>query len=192
MKKSIRLEIMSQRSKLKHREQRSLEISQRCLDQTVVLQSKTILAYVGVRTEVQTTAFISTLLGLGKSVAVPYCQDGQLIPFQLESLNDLTPGMYGIPEPKTDLRQIAGRRVSVDRIETFIVPGVAFDRCGRRLGHGKGYYDRLLQWGSNDAVKIGLAFECQLVPEIPIEHHDIPMDYLVTETAVYNTANNLE
>lgn len=69
--------------------------------------------------------------------------------------------------------------VSIDEIELLIIPGVAFDRSGRRLGRGKGFYDRLLQGGS--ATKIGVGYEFQLVDELPSEPHDIPMDIIITE-----------
>jgi 5-formyltetrahydrofolate cyclo-ligase len=66
-----------------------------------------------------------------------------------------------------------------------MVPGVAFDREGGRTGHGKGYYDKLLQHARPDAPLVALAFECQLFPEIPMQPHDIFMDAVVTEEAVY-------
>jgi 5-formyltetrahydrofolate cyclo-ligase len=65
------------------------------------------------------------------------------------------------------------------------VPGVAFDQSGGRMGHGFGYYDRLLQHARPDAPLVALAFECQLFPEIPAEAHDIFMDKSITEKAVY-------
>jgi 5-formyltetrahydrofolate cyclo-ligase len=66
-----------------------------------------------------------------------------------------------------------------------MVPGVAFDRNGARMGHGKGYYDKLLQHARLDAPLVALAFECQLFPEIPTAPHDIFMDKIITESAVY-------
>jgi 5-formyltetrahydrofolate cyclo-ligase len=66
-----------------------------------------------------------------------------------------------------------------------MVPGVAFDRSGARMGHGKGYYDKLLQHARKDAPLVALAFECQLFPEIPVAPHDIFMDLIITEKAIY-------
>jgi 5-formyltetrahydrofolate cyclo-ligase len=66
-----------------------------------------------------------------------------------------------------------------------MVPGVAFDRRGARMGHGKGYYDKLLEHARPDTKLVALAFECQLFPEIPVQQHDIFMDKLITEAAVY-------
>lgn len=67
----------------------------------------------------------------------------------------------------------------VEEMEVIIVPGVAFDRKGRRLGRGKGFYDRLLQTAK--AIKIGVGYEFQLLEEIPAEPHDVAMDYVITE-----------
>lgn len=67
----------------------------------------------------------------------------------------------------------------VEEIEVIIVPGVAFDRKGRRLGRGKGFYDRLLQTAG--ATKIGIGYEFQLMDELPAEPHDVPMDIIITE-----------
>ena len=67
-----------------------------------------------------------------------------------------------------------------------MVPGVAFDRHGGRTGHGKGYYDKLLQHARPDAPLVALAFECQLFPEIPTAQHDIFMDRIITEKAIYD------
>lgn len=69
----------------------------------------------------------------------------------------------------------------IEKIEVIIVPGVAFDRKGRRLGRGKGFYDRLL--GESKAIKIGVGYEFQLVDEVPSEAHDVPMDIVITEKA---------
>jgi len=66
-----------------------------------------------------------------------------------------------------------------------IVPGVAFDRNGGRIGHGKGYYDKLLQSVRDDSLRVGLAFECQIVDIIPKQSHDASMDYVVTENGSY-------
>ena len=66
-----------------------------------------------------------------------------------------------------------------------MVPGVAFDRRGGRMGHGFGYYDKLLEHARPDAPLVALAFECQLFPEIPTQAHDIFMDKIITEQAIY-------
>lgn len=84
-------------------------------------------------------------------------------------------GSFHIEEPSGDELH------PVEEIEVIIVPGVAFDRKGHRLGRGKGYYDRLLQTAA--ATKIGVGYEFQLVEEIPVEPHDVRMDIIITENA---------
>ena len=76
-------------------------------------------------------------------------------------------------------------RCRFGEIDLIMVPGVAFDRRGARMGHGKGYYDKLLQHARPETPLIALAFECQLFPEIPTASHDIFMDMIITESAVY-------
>src|SRR5262249_39979161 len=93
--------------------------------------------------------------------------------------------MYRILEPKAELRGLREKQVSPDELDLILVPGVAFDRNGGRTGHGKGYYDKLLQHARAHAPLVALAFECPLFPEIPMQPHDIFMDKIVTEDAVY-------
>jgi 5-formyltetrahydrofolate cyclo-ligase len=100
-------------------------------------------------------------------------------------MNELELGMYRILEPKNELRLVASKRLQPIDLDLIMVPGVAFDRNGGRTGHGKGYYDKLLQHARLNAPLIALSFECQLFEKIPAENHDIYMDKVVTEDAVY-------
>lgn len=99
----------------------------------------------------------------------------ELLPYNESNLKD---GYNHIQEP-------SGSDVfPVEDIEMIVVPGIAFDRKGRRLGRGKGFYDRLL--AGSKATKIGIGYEFQLVDEVPTESHDIPMDIVITEkTTIY-------
>ena len=101
-------------------------------------------------------------------------------------MDELELGMYRILEPKAELRSVAAKRVAVEELDLIMVPGVGFDRRGGRTGHGKGYYDKLLEHARHDTPLIALAFECQLFPEIPMQSHDMFMDKVVTEAAVYD------
>jgi 5-formyltetrahydrofolate cyclo-ligase len=105
--------------------------------------------------------------------------------FHLESMDELEVGMYKILEPKPVLRAAPAKKVDVSQIELVMVPGVAFDRMGGRMGHGFGYYDKLLEHVSPKTPLVALAFECQLFPEIPTQPHDIYMDKIITERAIY-------
>jgi 5-formyltetrahydrofolate cyclo-ligase len=147
--------------------------------------SETVAWYVHFRSEVRTRGFLAAALAAGKRIVVPYCLGDQLRLFLLESIDELAPGTWGIWEPKAELRSLAAKRVDAGALDFVIVPGVAFDCQGGRLGHGKGYYDKLLAQVRPDARLVGLAFDCQLFPEVPTQSHDVWMDAVVTESAIY-------
>lgn len=88
---------------------------------------------------------------------------------------DLTAGAFGIREPSPALPEIA-----VDRIDAFVCPGLAFDAQGGRLGRGRGFYDRILAGARRDAVKIGVCFAYQIVPDTFTQPHDVRMDTVVS------------
>ena len=166
------------------------ELSQRiCLTFAALPEytaARTVLFYVDVRSEVRTRNYLATALTHGKKIVVPWCNDrGELELFHLESMDELATGMYRILEPRPELRALPAKQVDPRALDLVMVPGVAFDRIGARMGHGKGYYDKLLQHARPDAPLVALAFECQLFPEIPTAAHDIFMDKVVTENAVY-------
>jgi len=144
-----------------------------------------LMCYVDFPNEVRTTRFFARLLDVPHaSVIVPFCEDGEIIPFRLRSLDELEPGYKDILEPKTMLRLESVRIVTPELIETAIVPGLAFDIRGNRLGRGGGFYDRFLPKLPPTATIIGLAFECQIFESIPVEPHDRRVDVLVSEEKV--------
>jgi 5-formyltetrahydrofolate cyclo-ligase len=146
----------------------------------------TVLFYIDVRSEVRTRHSLPAALASGKTIIVPWCNDqGELELFRLAEMNELAVGMYKILEPKPELRSLPEKQCPPEDLDLVMVPGVAFDRRGGRMGHGKGYYDKLLQHARPDTPLVALAFECQLFPEIPTADHDIFMDKVITETAVY-------
>ena len=148
----------------------------------------TVMCYVDFGSEVRTRPFLSAALGGDKRIVVPYCLDGELGLFLLRSMEELAPGTWGILEPRGELRAAADRLVEAAELDLVLVPGVAFDRRGGRLGHGKGYYDRLLARVRPDTARVALAFECQVFGEIPTEPHDVRMHAVITEEAVYRSS----
>lgn len=147
--------------------------------------ARTVMFYVDVRDEVRTRHALPDALETGKRIVVPYCVDGELELFWLESMDELELGMYRILEPKKEMRSIAAKHLQPVDLDLIMVPGVAFDRTGGRTGHGKGYYDKLLEHAPLPTPLVALAFECQMFEEIPMDQHDIFMDKIITETAVY-------
>ena len=89
--------------------------------------------------------------------------------------------MYGTQEPSPERRI----KINPEIFDLVIVPGVAFDRQGGRLGHGKGYYDRFLELTS--AFRLALAFDCQLLETVPTELHDVPMNAILSESGIVET-----
>ncbi|MBI2549748.1 5-formyltetrahydrofolate cyclo-ligase [Candidatus Woesearchaeota archaeon] len=142
--------------------------------------AKTVLFYAAKGNEAQTKKLINDALKSGKKVLLPITNTaaGELEVAEIRDYSsDLKPGAFGIMEPK--------RRSAVDEeeIDVVIVPGVAFDKDGHRLGYGLGYYDKLLHRLAK-AAEIGLAYDFQVVEKLPRESHDRPMDAIVTESRV--------
>ncbi len=109
----------------------------------------------------------------GKTVCFPACTaGGGLAAYKVASAKEMEKGPYGNLEPcPARLNKIA-----MGRIDVMLIPGLAFDRKGRRLGRGRGYYDRFLSRASSKTVKVGIAFSEQLVKRVPVNRWDIPMD----------------
>lgn len=150
-------------------------------------QATTVMYYVDVRAEVRTRFALPDALATGKRIIVPWCNDeGELELFLLESMDELELGMYSILEPKQELRHLPEKVVKPQDIDLIMVPGVAFDERGGRTGHGKGYYDKLLEHARPDCPLVALAFDCQMFAEIPMQSHDIFMDKVITESTIHN------
>ena len=155
--------------------------------QTLRCVSLTACWYVSFGEELQTSDAIAECLavdGPGR-VVVPFCVGDTLGLWGLRTFEELEPGTWGILEPSRAVRhEHCEQLVSPGTLDLIVVPGLAFDRSGGRLGYGKGYYDRLLAEARPDALRVGLCFDCQLIDEVPSAAHDQRMDYLVTETGV--------
>ena len=149
-------------------------------------RARTVLCYVSFRSEVSTRTFLGRMRADGKRVIVPYCQAQHLELFCLTSFCDLAPGTVGILEPKPELRGQNQRRAEVQELDLLVIPGLAFDRQGGRLGYGKGYFDRLLLGARADALLAAVAFECQLVAAVPMQPYDVRVDAVITEAGIYH------
>lgn len=185
-KHDIREQAHAARRALEHKDELSALIMDRVFALPEYARAATVMFYIDVRAEVRTRQALPAALAGGKTIVVPWCNEhGELELFRLESMDELELGMYRILEPKPELRNLREKQLAPEQLDLILVPGVAFDRRGGRTGHGKGYYDKLLQHARPDTPLIGLAFECQLFPQIPMHEHDIFMDKVVTEAAVY-------
>jgi 5-formyltetrahydrofolate cyclo-ligase len=187
LKQQIRTEALGRRAAQADAENYSRRIVKRLTSLSEYVSARTLMLYVGMRTEVRTQELFSTAWAEGKQIVVPFCESGNIELFPLLDMQELSPGMMGVLEPKPELRHRADRNVDLVEVDLVVAPGVAFDRNGGRLGYGKGYYDRFLHCLRSGATKLGICFECQLFPELPVTPHDVPMDAVVTEDAVYRT-----
>jgi 5-formyltetrahydrofolate cyclo-ligase len=140
--------------------------------------SSTLLFYAPLAGELDIWPSASRALAQGKQVALPRFvpETNRYIACTLSDLTrDLAPGRYGIREPVAACQQVA-----LNRLDFVLVPGVAFDLHGRRLGRGKGFYDQLL--AEVRGKMCGVALDEQIVPFIPVEPHDVTLDCILTPT----------
>ena len=185
MKKSIRKEILRRRNSFSP--EKILAGSRIIADQLTMLkdyqEAEIVMFYASSGSEVSTDEMIETALNNNQRVAVPLVrpEDTTMRAVMIRDLvRDLSPGFKGIREPLPG----AERELSVLDLDLVIVPGVAFDSAGNRLGMGKGYYDRFLKQLHQGALKIALAFKKQIVASIPCDENDIKMDMIITEERV--------
>ncbi|SNB46338.1 5-formyltetrahydrofolate cyclo-ligase [Geobacter sp. DSM 9736] len=143
------------------------------------IQARSIALYAPIRNEVETGEVLAAALKMGKTVLFPSVAPEGLLFRTVETVHHLCPGAYGISEPTAE-RGI----VDPEAADIIVVPGVAFDRSGRRIGYGKGYFDRALHRLEGSGRLVGFCFDFQLVDEIAGEPHDVQMDMIITERQI--------
>lgn len=166
-KAEIRTEIRKQYATLSETEwkERSRALYRRIINEPEYQNAKTVFCYVSIKKEPDTWALMQKIIDDGKRLCVPRCKDdGSMVAVSVEKLSELQKGLFGIPEPSTK-----NEIVSRNEIDLMIVPAMAADAKGNRLGKGKGYYDRFLK-GRTKGIWIVTFFMCDL----PTESHDIP------------------
>jgi 5-formyltetrahydrofolate cyclo-ligase len=178
-KSALRRSVRDARRSLSDHERReaSEAISTRIRLLPELLTSRAVLVYAASAWEVDVEAAANHLRGRGVRTLYPRVDGGDLDLVSVTRIDELVDGHRGIREPR-------GPALDPAIIDAVLVPGVAFDLRGRRLGQGGGHYDRLLP-RIEDALRIGVAFTCQIVPQVPMDDHDIEMDLLVTERSVH-------
>lgn len=162
---------------------KSHQINQQLLFLSAYQCAKTILTYLPIRNEPDTLPTINNAWQQKKQVLVPVTQAGNktLLLSKLENLNELTRGMYDLLTPKPDYL----RPVNPDTVDICILPGLAFDRKGFRLGYGGGYFDRFLPKLRSDCLKIALAYDFQILDYLPRTEFDLPVEIIITESSVH-------
>lgn len=175
-KKKIRRDVSNKR--LKHPKtqiKKQSQIITNTLQKHKIFQNaQKILLYIPIKNEVDTLELIHKNLRK-KEIHLPRVKDEQKISIhKITSFEDLETGSYGIPEPKENCESIR-----ISQLDLIIVPGVAFDVKGMRIGFGKGYYDRLLK--NLKTKKLALAYEFQIKDSLPADPHDQKIDIIITE-----------
>lgn len=145
-------------------------------------EAETVMLYAAFGSEVNVDALIALAWREHKTVLLPRVEKGErrIRPYRVDDWDVLIPGTYGIREPDpTRCMPWTGP------IDAVIVPGVAVDGRGGRMGYGAGYYDRFLAGPARGAVRLAVAFSCQVVDALPLEPHDAPMHWLITEDGAF-------
>ena len=182
-KSSLRKAILARREAMDTGTRTALsdDILDQILDLDCYRRSGVVLAYVGFGSELCTDVFVRRVLDDGKTLLLPRVnREGRRLEIHevKDPVQDLETGTWGIREPNPDLCP----RVEPEAIDFALVPGVAFDPRGGRLGYGGGFYDKLLAGCPEPRpLLVAGAFELQVVEEVPLEGHDVRVDLIFTE-----------
>ncbi|MFH1411402.1 MAG: 5-formyltetrahydrofolate cyclo-ligase [Candidatus Omnitrophota bacterium] len=162
------------------RDKRSRKIQERFLASEEFKACRTVMTYVSLTTEVDTSMINEEALRSGKRVAVPYLGPGEerIIASKLTAIKDLEKGPFGICQPKKSRVE----EVPPEEIDLVVVPAIAYDTDNMRLGRGKGFYDRFLAEKHLSRIPtVGLAFGFQVVEHLPSDPHDRPVFRVITD-----------
>lgn len=162
---------------LAERAARSEAIRVRLLALPELVAARSVMGYLPMPDELDTRPVLADLIAEGKRVYVPrtFVKERRMFPVRLASMAALREGEYGIMEPDTN------ETCDPSELDFVLLPGRAFDRRGNRLGRGAGFYDRFLSAPGFRAVRCAAAFACQVLPRVPHNEHDVPVELLVTE-----------
>lgn len=188
-KKELRKEAIARRNGLssQERKEKSAQIAERVVSLDEFEACNTILLYQSIRSEVETGGIYLEAKHLKKEIYVPRVEGDVMEFYRMDEMTEWEVSLFGIKEPKPE-STIAYKPKAEDKV-FVVMPGVAFDKRGNRIGYGGGYYDKYLSNLMEDIslqslCKVAVLFQCQLVEEgrIPKEVHDVSADYIVTET----------
>lgn len=180
-KRALRATIRRQAEALPagYREKADTAIAAHLLSMPVYQEADTVFCFVGTRWEIDTRPILSHALSSGKRLCVPLCTGPGIMELrQITSLEQLTPGAYHLPEPPAD-----APAVPVDEVDLAVLPCMGCNHLGHRLGRGGGYYDRFLS--SYRSAAVLLCRERLIREEIPLEPHDLPIPWVLTERGLY-------
>ncbi len=161
--------------------EKSRQICKNFLSSMAYDHSDTVLLYYSINSEVDTQELIDTVLSSSKRLALPVCREnGEMVFRYITSRDDLVKGIFSALEPSDSCEEYSFARHPI-----CVIPAIAFDKAGYRIGYGKGYYDRYLTDPS--IVKVGFAYHDLYVDKIPRGRFDLSSDLVITEKGVFNT-----
>jgi 5-formyltetrahydrofolate cyclo-ligase len=178
IKKAVRKDTLSRRDAipLPVRRVKDSAIRDRLLGLPEFINAASVLFYASFRSEVDTNAIMVEALSRGKAVMLPRVEGDVLKIYEIKDRQELSHGYMGIPEPPASDERLR----ALEEVRMVVMPGVAFDPMGLRLGYGKGYYDRMLE-GARDIPLVALAYEEQMSDGLPHEEHDVRVDIIITD-----------
>jgi 5-formyltetrahydrofolate cyclo-ligase len=185
-KPSLRKAMLARRRQMSSSERytASALIQQALTSLPVFVSAQVVALYHAIDNEVATGGLISAAREAGKDILLPAVCGATLHFRKVDDEQLLIPGAFDIAEPPAD-----APAVGIDSIDLVLVPGIVFDLQGRRIGYGKGYYDRTLHDWEGQGHLIGLCYDFQLVDQIEGEPHDVEMDLILTEKRLVVTRN---
>lgn len=177
-KKDLRNIIRHRKAELSSEERgrRSHEVCRRVMETEVWQESQTVFLYMAMDDEVDTRELIAEGAKNGKTVVLPTCVGDELVLRVYEGEEQMTQGAFGIMEPRGKVME----EKDYGEIDLAVVPGVAFDRNGGRMGRGHGFYDRTLR-KMPGCYKMGICWEVQMVEKVPMDEFDIKMNNVLYE-----------
>ncbi len=184
-KRELRKLCIDVRRNVSSRSEKDNSICSLFLTSDMYKNARQLLCYMALPDEVSCDAVIQRAFNDKKRVAVPYCtnRDGDMEFYYISSFDDLTIGSYNIREPNPNkCPKVVNFGDSI-----LLAPGVAFDKCGNRLGYGKGYYDRFLEKFTFNSV--GLCYNTLVIDHINGDRHDVPVEYIITEFGITDCKN---